>query len=95
MRAIDQVAERAAQDQREAVARQPFVRAQLPGIERDRDQRERGNPDHHRRLVREVRRVEQAERRAGVLHVREVEHVRDDRHVLRQRQHRADEHLVI
>ena len=33
-RAIDQVAERAAENQREPVARQPLVRAELPRVER-------------------------------------------------------------
>ena len=76
-RAIDQVAERAAEDQRQAETRQPLVGAELPRVERNRDQRDRGDPDHDRRLERKVRRVQQAERRAGVLHVGDVEETRD------------------
>src|SRR3954468_10286299 len=41
--AVDQVAERTAQDERQPVARQLFVLPELPGVERDRDQRERGD----------------------------------------------------
>ena len=64
------------------------AKAMLLIVERDRRDR-----DHHQRLVREVRRVQQSERRAGILHVRDVEEVRDERLLGVQRKRAADDEL--
>ena len=69
-RAVDEVAEGAAEDQRQPEPRQPLVEPELRAVGGDRDQRDRRDADHDRRLVGKVRGVEQAERRAGVLDVR-------------------------
>ena len=49
--------------------------------------------DHDRRLVGKVGRVQQAERGARVLHVREVEQARDDVDRVVERQHLPDDQL--
>ena len=76
-RAIDEVAEGAAEDQRQPESRQPLVEPELRAVGGDRHQRDRGDADHDRRLVGKVRGIQQAEGRAGVLHVREVEQARE------------------
>ena len=75
--AVDQVAERAAEDQREPEARQPLVEPELRRVGGNRDERDGGDADHHQRLVGKVGGVQQAERRAGVVHVGEVEEARE------------------
>ena len=45
------------------------------------------------RLVRKVRRVQQPERRAGVLHVRDVQESGDDRHVIVEVERPPDDFL--
>ena len=74
--AIDQVAERAAEDQRQPVARQLLVLSELPRVERDGDQRQRRIPIATADLG--SRRRWTVERGAGVLHVRRVEKIGND-----------------
>ena len=59
----------------------------------DRDEGDRGNADHDERLVWKVRRVQQAECRAGVLHVRKVQEAGDEVDGVVQRQHVPDDCL--
>ena len=92
-RAVDQVAERAAEDERQPEPRQPLVEAELRRVGGDRDERDGGDADHHERLVREVDGVQQPERRAGVVHVRQVEESGDHAAALAERQRLADDRL--
>ena len=76
-RAVDQIAERAAEDQRQSEPRDPLVEPELRRVGGNRDQRHGRDADHHQRLVRKVGGVQQAERRAGVLDVGEVQELRE------------------
>ena len=78
--AVDQVADRAAEDQRQAEARQPLVEAELRRVGRDGDERQRRDRRSSRAVLNgKSARVQQAERRAGVADVRQVEEARDER----------------
>ena len=93
-RAIDQVAERAAEDQRQAEARQPLVEARAASRRRrSRPARSPAMPIISTALNGKVRGVEQPERRAGVLDVRDVEEARDDRDVIVEIERPADDRL--
>ena len=92
--AIDQVAGGSAAYQRETDPCQPFVGAGLRGEPEDARQRDQRNDGHQQRLERDVGRVEQAERRAGVADVREVEQSGHDLHAVVQRQPQPHERLA-
>ena len=92
--AVDQVADRAAEDQRQADARQRArATTAAPRRARCRRAQRRGHERDDGRLVREVHRVQDAERRAGVPHVRQVQQARDDRDAVVQRDLGAHERL--
>ena len=63
-------------DEREPDARRHLVPREAGGVQAHADQRRRRNDRDERRLVREVGRIQKAERRAGVEHVREVQETR-------------------
>ena len=75
--AIDQVADRSSQNTRDAQPRQPVRRRHRRGIPGDADQRQRRHQREHDRLARELHRVEHPERRAGVVHARQRQQVRN------------------
>ena len=62
-------------------------------VHADTDQRRRGDERDDGGLERKIDRVQDAERGAGVAHVREIDQTRDDRHALVQRQAGADHRL--
>ena len=74
-----QVAGGAADDERQADARHELMVRQAGRVHADADERRRRDDRDHDGLEREVDGVQDAERRAGVAHVREVEEARDDR----------------
>ena len=76
--AVDEVADGAAQNESQPHARQALVRRQPRCVERDGHQGSCRGQGHDGRLVREVHRVQEAERRARVAHVHDVQQVRDD-----------------
>ena len=60
-------------------------------INRDANQRRRRHDRNHHRLVRKIDGVQDAERRAGISDVREVQQPRDDRRALVKRQRAPDD----
>ena len=94
---VDQISERAGEDEREPEARHSLVEPKLGRVDRNRDERHGRDANHHQRLVRKVDRVQQPERRAGIVHVGQIEDVRDQAAALAKWQQLAHDrfcHLV-
>ena len=91
--AVDQVAGRAADDQRQADAGDHLVPRDAGRVEADANQRRHRDHRDHDRLERELDAVEDAERGAAVEHVGEVHHPGDDRHALVLGERRLDHRL--
>ena len=90
---IDQVAGCAADDEREADARDQLMMREARGVHADADERGGRDDGNQHRLERKLRSIEDAERRARVLHVRDVDEAVHDRHADGQRQHLPDHPL--
>ena len=77
--AVDQVAERAAEDEREPEARHPLVEPELRRVGGDRHQRDRGDADHHQPVCTGKSAAFSSPNAApGVVDVRQVEKLGDD-----------------
>ena len=82
-----------AQNERESESRQPLVEPQLRAVGGDRDEGDRRDADHHRRLVRKLGGVEDPEGRPGVLHVRQIQKPGNDVDAVVQRHRLPDDQL--
>ena len=69
------------------------MEAQLRRVCRDGDQGDPRDADHQHRLERKIGRVQETERGAGVLHVRDVQESGDDRHVIVEVERPPDDFL--
>ena len=90
---VDQIAERAGENEGETEPRHALVESKLGRVHGNGDQRHRRDADHHDRLVGKLDRVQQPECRAGVVHVGQVEEVRDQAAALSERQQLAHDRL--
>ena len=75
---VDEVADRAADDERQAQTRQPLLWREHGDIDRQSDQGGRLEERQYRRLEGEVEAVHQTERRARVVDARQAEKARND-----------------
>ena len=94
---IDEVAERATEDERQPEARHPLVEPKLRRVGSDGNQRDGRDCNHHDRFVREICRVQQPECGAGVVHVRQIQEFGDDAAAFAKREHYPDDrfrHLI-
>ena len=77
MKPVDQVAKRAAEDQRQADPGGPLVRIEMARVVGDAEERQQPQPRRHQPPILGVQIVEQAERDAGIAHVREIDQTVD------------------
>ena len=92
-RTIDEVANRAAKDQREAEAGEPLLWRQGERISRDGAECHERDRHHHHRLILELDVVQHAEGGAGVSYVREIEQSGNDVEAVVQGQLRPNDRL--
>src|SRR5207244_3953377 len=90
---VDEVARGTSDDQREADAREYLMMRQAGRVAASRNDRPHGDGGDYQRLEWKRGGVQDAERRAGVPDVREINQSRYDRDAGVQRQHLADRHF--
>jgi hypothetical protein len=87
---VHQVACRPADDERQTDPRDPLMMRQARGVHPHADERRGGDQGDHDRLERELRGVQDPERRPGVPDVGEIHEPGDDRHALVKWQTESD-----
>ena len=91
--AVDEVAHRAAENQRQTEPRDPFLGTNVARVVRDAHERDEREARREQTPLWMVGAVQQPERDAGVVHVHEIDEVRNDRPAAVDRQCRVDEEL--
>ena len=92
-RPVDEIAKRAAKNQRQSETGDPFMKPELRRVGRNRDQRHGRDANHDQWLVRKISGIEQPEGGTGIVDVGEVQEVGNDRAAFAKRQHLPDDRL--